>query len=190
MRALFYSIVSVALLSVNPAQAKRCRGVDMPERLEIDGKQLQLNGMGLREATILNIDVYVAGLYVEQRSSDGKKLASSETTKQVKLVLLRDVSRKDLAEQMGTYFRHAAGPDYDKLKQRFDRLSGWLPALQEGDTFSVTYRPGAGLTVRHGKKTLGTIAGADFARAIFSIWLGDKPPNEGLKLGLLGGACG
>ena len=23
-----------------------------------------------------------------------------------------------------------------------------------------------------------------------SIWLGDKPPNEGLKQGMLGGACG
>ena len=190
MRPLFFSILSVALLGSGTAEARQCRGVDMPDRLEIDGKQLQLNGMGLREATWLNIDVYVAGLYVEQRSSDGKKIASSETTKRVLLVLLRDVSHEDLAEQLGTYFRYAAGRDYDKLKARFERLSGWLPTLHEGDTFSVTYRPGDGLEVRHGKKKLGTIAGADFARAIFSIWLGDKPPNQGLKVGLLGGACG
>jgi hypothetical protein len=190
MRRLFLSIVSSALLSAGPAQARQCRGVDMPERLNIDGKPLQLNGVGLREATLLNIDVYVAGLYVEQRSSDGKKIAGSESTKQVKLVLLREVSREDLAVQLGTYFRHAAGRDYDKLKARFQRLSGWLPTLHEGDTFSVTYRPGDGLEVRHGKKKLGTIPGADFARAIFSIWLGDKPPNEGLKRGMLGGSCG
>ena len=190
MWRLFLSILTCCLLTADPAQAKQCRGVDMPDRLDIDGKQLQLNGMGLREATLLNIDVYVAGLYVEQRSSDGKKIAASESMKQVKLVLLRDVSHQDLAEQLGTYFRYAAGRDYDKLKARFERLSAWLPTLHEGDSFSVTYRPGDGLEVRHGKKKLGTIAGADFARAIFSIWLGDKPPNEGLKVGMLGGACG
>jgi len=149
-----------------------------------------LNGMGLREATLLGIDVYVAGLYLEQRSSDGKKIAGAESLKLVKMTFLRDVSREDMAEQMGTYFRHAAGKDYDKLKPRFERLSSWLPTLREGDTFTVTYRPGDGLEVRHGGKKLGTIPGADFARAIFSIWLGDKPPNQGLKIGLLGGPCG
>jgi Chalcone isomerase-like len=35
----------------------------------------------------------------------------------------------------------------------------------------------------------GTIKGDDFAKAFFSIWLGD-PPNPELKSGLLGGACG
>jgi hypothetical protein len=36
----------------------------------------------------------------------------------------------------------------------------------------------------------GTIAGDDFGRALFSIWLGSRPPNPGLKAGLLGGGCG
>jgi hypothetical protein len=35
-----------------------------------------------------------------------------------------------------------------------------------------------------------TIEGADFARALFLIWLGKHPPNAGLKKGLLGGECG
>lgn len=32
----------------------------------------------------------------------------------------------------------------------------------------------------------GTIEGADFASALFSIWLGSDPADEGLKNGLLG----
>jgi len=36
----------------------------------------------------------------------------------------------------------------------------------------------------------GTIAGDDFARALFAIWLGARPPNAELKTGLLGGPCG
>lgn len=77
-----------------------------------------------------------------------------------------------------------------KLAPRFERLKGWIPNLREGDGFVITYRPGGALEVRHGDKLLGSIDGADFATAIFSIGLGDHPPNEGLRTGLLGGKCG
>ena len=184
------SLTGAALLTSSLGHAKQCAGVSMPPQLLIDGKELHLNGMGLREATILGIDVYVAGLYLEQRSSDAPKIIDAESTKHVRLALLRNVSRSDLAEQLGTYFKHAAGQHYDKLKPRFERMASWLPTLHEGDTFSVTYRPGTGLEVRHGNRSLGTVPGADFARAIFGIWLGDRPPNRELKAGMLGGACG
>jgi hypothetical protein len=190
LRRNLLSLLALALFSASRAHAKQCAGVNMPAQLSIDGKDLQLNGMGLREATVLGIDVYVAGLYLEQRSSEAPKIIGSESIKHVRLVLLRDVSRADLADQLGTYFRLAAGKDYDKLKARFERMASLLPSLREGDTFSVTYRPAAGLEVRHGNKSLVTITGADFARTIFAIWLGDRPPNAGLKSGMLGGACG
>lgn len=32
----------------------------------------------------------------------------------------------------------------------------------------------------------GTIEGAEFRRALMSVWLGKKPPNKGLKEGILG----
>jgi hypothetical protein len=190
LRRHLLSLLAFSLFGASRALAKQCVGVSMPDALSIDGKELRLNGMGLREATLLGIDVYVAGLYLEQRSSDATKIIASESVKHVRLSLLRDVSREDLADQLGQYFRHAAGKDYDKLKARFERMASWLPTLREGDTFSVTYRPGAGLEVKHGSKSLGTIVGADYARTIFAIWLGDKPPNQGLKAGMLGGACG
>jgi hypothetical protein len=188
-RRLFMSGCLTLFFPTAAAHAKQCLSVSMPDQLDVDGKTLLLNGLGLREATVLNIDVYVAGLYLEQRSSSPRQIIEVESTKQVKLALLRDVSHQDLAEQLGSYFRHAAGRDYDKLKPRFDRMASWLPTLHEGDSFSVTYRPGGGLEVRHGAKRLGTIPGADFARAIFSIWLGAKPPNASLKRGILGGPC-
>jgi len=87
-------------------------------------------------------------------------------------------------------FRRAAGQTYPKLAARFERLKSWIPNLKSGDKFIVTYRPNLGLEVRHGAKALGSIDGADFATTLFSIWLGDHPPNEGLKTGLLGGPCG
>jgi hypothetical protein len=95
-----------------------------------------------------------------------------------------------MIESMENGFRGAAGADYEKLAPRFEKLKKVLPAPKSGDTFSITYQPGSGLDIRHGQKHLLRAAGADFARAIFLIWLGPKPPNKGLKAGLLGGRCG
>lgn len=178
------------LLASGGAQAAECAGVKMPDRATLDGKELVLNGMGVREATVFNVDVYVAGLYLERRSADGEKIASSEQAKQMRLTFVRNVDREDMVANLETGFRNGAGSEYAKLAARFEQLKKVVPRLKSGDSFFVSYRPGTGLEVRHGAKLLVNIPGADFAHAIFAIWLGKKPPNEGLKTGLLGGRCG
>jgi hypothetical protein len=178
------------LLASGSARAAECAHVKMPDKFALEGKELVLNGMGLREATVLNIDVYVAGLYLERRATDGEQIARSEQWKQMRLTFLRDVDREDMAANLEAGFRSSAGSDYEKFAPRFERLKKVVPQLKQGDTFFVTYRPGTGLEVRHGQRLLVKVPGADFARAIFLIWLGKKPPNEGLKTGLLGGRCG
>ena len=45
------------------------------------------------------------------------------------------------------------------------------------------YRPDVGIEVDMNGTAMGTITGDDFARALFSIWLGPHPPNEDLKAG-------
>src|SRR5262245_27464145 len=119
----------------------------MPDRTVIDGKNLVLNGMGVREATIFNVDVYVAGLYLEQRSSDGEKIARSEQLKQMRLTFVRNVDREDMVKNLEAGFRSGAGSDYEKLAPRFEQLKKVIPTLKVGDTFFATYRPGSGLEV-------------------------------------------
>ena len=60
-----------------PACAAELAGVVMPEQVTVDGKTLVLNGLGLREATFLRVDVYVAGLYLEEKSQDADKTQDS-----------------------------------------------------------------------------------------------------------------
>ena len=172
------------------AHAQACTGAKMPKRVKIDGKALQLNGVGLREATLFGVDVYVAGLYLERRSHNAEEILDSDTVKHVRITFVRDVGRQDITSELGMRFRDAAGRHHRKLKARLDCLLSWLPALHAGDTLMVTYRPGIGLEVRLGARKLGTVPGANFARTMFGIWLGDRPPNPGLKIGLLGGSCG
>lgn len=172
-----------------PVLARECEGVNMPDQVSVDGTKLLLNGMGVREATIFNVNVYVAGLYLQKRSNDGAKIAAAEEPKQMLLVFVRDVSKSDMAEAIQKGFTRAAGDGYGKLKLRVERLMAALPEFKKGDRFTLTYRPGKGVELKSSHASV-TIEGADFAQSLFSIWLGKNPPNAGLKRGLLGGSCG
>jgi|SRR6478609_7690395 len=83
------------LLLALPAGARDCEGVSMPDEVTVEGAKLVLNGMGLREATVFNVNVYVAGLYLLKKSSDGEKIAAAEEPKQIRIQFVRNVSKND-----------------------------------------------------------------------------------------------
>jgi len=176
------ALVIVGALAV-PASAGKLAGVTMPDSKTVAKKKLVLNGMGLREATVFNVDVYVAGLYLETRSSDAKAIISSEQVKQIHLRFVRDVDRDDMTDAWKEGFKKNGGK---ALKSQLSTLNSWMSGLDDGESMLFTYVPGTGTTVVVKGKTMGTIKGADFARVVFAIWLGPKPPNGGLKKGMLG----
>ena len=68
-------------------------------------------------------------------------------------------------------------------------LNGWMADVKSGEQVTFVYTPDMGVQVDVNGKIKGAIKGNDFAKAFFSIWLGD-PPNPELKSGMLGGTCG
>ena len=169
-----------------PAFARALAGVDLPDRITVDSKSLVLNGIGLREATWLRVDVYVAGLYLETRSSDPQAILGSEETKRLMMKFVRAVDRDALLKGWREGFDRSSGPSAAALGERIATFESWVADMPKGGTMSLTYRPGAGVQVEIQGETKGTVPGADFARALFGIWLGAHPPNPGLKEGLLG----
>jgi hypothetical protein len=178
-------ITTVVTTATATATAGERGGVTMPETLTVEGKDLVLNGMGIREATVFNVKVYVAGLYVEKKSQAPEDLIRSEQVKRLDLVFVRDVDKDDVVEAWQKGFKNN-GADLAKLKSRMDILAGWMPDMKKKDTLTFVYVPGTGVTVSLRGQQKGTIAGADFATALFSIWLGNDPADKGLKKGLLG----
>ncbi len=183
------SLVLASEASARPALAGECVGVSVPDAISVDGKLLVLNGMGLREATLFKIDVYVAALYLEHRSADAAAIVNGEETKQLRIRFKRSVSRNDMLENMRRGFVAGAGARWPELNERFNQLEAWMPALQSGDEFVITYRPNVGIDVQRGNLSLGPIAGKDYADVVLRVWLGDHPPSAELKRGLLGGPC-
>ncbi len=177
-------VVSLALAS--PAVAGELAGVTLPDQVTVEGKTLLLNGMGLREATFLKIDVYVAGLYLGEKSKDADAIVESDKTRRIVMKFVRHVGRKDLVKAWTEGFDKNAGKDRAGLEERLATLNAWMVDIAKGDTLTFTYAPGKGLEGEVRGQSKGTIAGADFARVFFRIWLGPAPPNPGLKAGLLG----
>jgi chalcone isomerase-like protein len=177
------------VLSVGPVSGKECHGVNVPEQTTVQASPLTLNGLGLRQATMLKVNVYVAALYVAQQSADANAILAANTPKQIVLHFVRNVDSKDLKEAWEEGFENNAKAQMPALKERIEQLQAWMVDMKSGQTLTFTHKPGAGIEVDSNGTVKGTIAGDDFAKAFLAIWLGAKPPNPGLKAGLLGGPC-
>jgi hypothetical protein len=186
MRKTTVLALTAAIAMAAPAWAKEFAGVSMPDTITIDGKALSLNGLGLREATFLKIDVYVAGLYLEKTNSDPEAILASGDAKQLKMRFLRGVSRKDVVGSWKEGVAKNAGAAAGAVQDRFEKLYAAMTDVAEGDDLILTEMPGKGVTATLKGKDLVTLAGEDFARVLWSIWLGKTPPNPELKQGLLG----
>jgi hypothetical protein len=179
--------IPILVLCLAPlALAAEKEGVRLPDTVTVGDKTLVLNGLGVREATVFNVNVYVAGLYLEAKTKNPADIIGSDAkAKRLDLVFVRDVDKGDITKAWREGFENNGG-DMKALGSRLGQLNAWMEDLKERDVLSFTYVPDTGVTVSVKGKTKGTIGGADFARALFSIWLGPKPPNSGLKKGLLG----
>jgi len=184
-------LVALALtLGVGTAYGKECEGIAFPDQVPIEQGTLQLNGLGLRQATLFKVDVYVAALYLPQTSSDAEAILALDAPKQIVLHFVRDVDREDLIEGWDEGFRNNVTGVSAALRPRIESFKGMMADIKAGEQLGLRYTPGAGTQVSVKGTAQGTIAGADFARALYAIWLGQNPPNPDLKAGLLGGTCG
>lgn len=177
-------LIFIALFARTAAAGERA-GVTLADAITVEGKPLVLNGLGVRKATIFRVKVYVAGLYLERRSHNAADIIRSEQVKRLDVVMLRSVDRDDAVDAWRESLKRN-GADMVKLKARFDQLASWISDMAEHDALSFLYVPGTGVTMFVKGQRKGTIAGADFASALFSIWLGPDPADEALKNGLLG----
>jgi hypothetical protein len=182
IRRAMLVLLTVALLGAT-ARAGELAGVTMPDTLSAGGKTLKLNGLGLRKKSI--VKVYVGGLYVETLTQDPEKVLAADEGKAIRMHYVRSLSKKQITDGFQEGFE-ANARDKAGQKAAFDQMLALIPDVKEGDTLTFIYLPGKGTVVQSGNKDLGTFEGKGFADAVFSIWLGPKPPTEDLRKGMLG----
>jgi hypothetical protein len=161
-------------------------GVTLPREVTVAGRTLVLNGLGLRKKFV--VKVYVAGLYLPERSSDAEAILAADEPRHMVLEFLRGVSNDQMC---GAFYDGLEDntPDHSEaLKAQFDEACAMMPEkIEKGDQLVFTYVPGTGTTIAVKGEARGTIPGKEFADALFRAWLGPKPgPGEGTKKDLLG----
>jgi hypothetical protein len=164
--------------------AAELEGVTMADSVIVDGKTLALNGQGLRKKFVFK--VYVAGLYVEQKSKSGEAILAADATRRVDMKMLRALDKKAIVEAIRGGFEKNAGDTMPALKDRLDKFATMIPDVKEGETLTVVYVPGKGTSVEGAKGQSYLAEGKDFADALFSVWVGKAPVDDTLKKGMLG----
>ena len=186
----FVVVVSAPVFGGAPALGAECLKVTFSDSAKVAGTDLVLNGLGIRKATILAVKVYVAGLYLPQKSGDAGKIVGAKQPWQLVLRFVHDVDASDMRDAFEEGFKKNAGDKLAALHPRIEALNArMVDDFKKGQYLSFTNDAAKGVTVDVNGAAGTAIEGADFASALLSIWIGHEPPNGDLKSGLLGGQC-
>jgi hypothetical protein len=178
------AVITFVLTSMISLHAGSLAGVTLPDSAQLGGKTLVLNGMGIRSKMM--VKVYVAGLYLEQKTSDPNAIIKSDAPKQIVMKFLHGASKSQMTDAFDESFKDNSPDAVKTMKPDIDRLLAALDPVNSGDTMVFTYVPGTGSTLTMNGKEKLTIAGPAFGQVLMSVWFGPKPPTADLKTGMLG----
>ncbi|KIO54082.1 chalcone isomerase family protein [Flavobacterium hibernum] len=180
-------LLSLQFSTISAQTQLEVNGVTVPRKIEFQGKSLQLNGAGGRSKMWL--EVYVQALYLSQLSQDPQFIIDSDTEMAIRIEITSSmVSSNKLTKAMNTGFEKSAGSNLAQLRPRIEEFKTFLSdAITEKDVFILAYNPlDQTINVYKNETLKGKINGFDFKKALFGIWLSDKPVDETLKKHLLG----
>ena len=147
MRILLSLLLALALSA--PAFAGTLAGVTLPDKAEVEGQTLVLNGMGLRKKFV--IKVYVGGLYLAQREKSAQKVLSGDAPFRMVMHFLYDVSKEQMCEAWEEGLAANTPKASAEVKKNFSTLCAWMDGVGEGQKLALTYVPGKGTLVEVGE---------------------------------------
>ncbi len=182
-------VVLPALLALTlavPAGAGTLADVNLPDKADVGGKSLVLNGMGLRKKFV--VKVYVGGLYLPQKEKSAAKVLGADAPRRMVLSFIYDVSKDQMCEAWDEGLEANTPNASAEVQKNFKTLCSWMDGVGKGQKLVLTYVPGEGTHVEVGGKVKGTLPGKPTADAILSTWIGQDPaPGADFKKAVLGG---
>jgi hypothetical protein len=181
--------LALALLLAAPPVARAAgpvliEGVEFAASRSVAGADLVLHRAALLRWKYL-FDVYVAALYLAPGVRPERVLA--DTPKRLEIQYFYGFSAEDFVRSTHAGIAANVAPAaLEALRERIDALGRLYLPVEPGDRYALSYVPGAGTELALNGRVLGRVDGADFAAAVFSIWLGPSPIDETLKRDLLG----
>jgi Chalcone isomerase-like len=159
-----------------------------PKQIQVEGVKLSLNGFGTRYKAIFK--VYDMGLYTTTKVNTLQEAISAPGPKKMQFIALRDISTTEIGQLFYRGIKENATPEQN-LKHsmsalRMSEIASSKAKILSGETFSMEFVPGKGLTFFLMDKPQGQpIGDAEFFSMVLSIWLGSVPADFMLKDALL-----
>ncbi len=182
-----FLMVCLSMLLTLPALAAEVGGVKLDDKVSLSGKELVLNGAGIRSKFVFK--VYVASLYLPAKVGDLAGVLAANP-RRVQLNLLRDLPADDLAGALVDGIKETSTSEQAAaVKPQTDQLLSIMKSVGQAKTGDIVTMDfvGAETLVAFNGQTKGKIAGEPLNAALMRIWLADKPVQADLRKAMLGG---
>ncbi|MBC98686.1 MAG: hypothetical protein CME63_13130 [Halobacteriovoraceae bacterium] len=164
------SLILSLFLFISHSFAAKKADVELPDNMNLAGKELVLNGIGIRRATIFNVKVYVGGLYVLKKSQDANEIINAENPKHITMKFVRSVDAEDLQDAWLEGFKAAVSEENRKpMMEAFKKFNATMKDVEEGDSILINFLDqGVQVSVKGQKHPF--IGDKAFSKALLSIW--------------------
>ena len=181
------SLVLFAAMSLQTF-ALEIRGVDVPEtRTTGAGDELVLNGAGVRKKLMFKL--YVGALYLAEQNSDAEAIIAAKDPMMIELhIISSKINSENMTSATLEGFENATGGATEAISEEIQQfLRAFSAPIKKGDKFTICYNPEMGVNIGKNDEKIDSIADTPgFKKALFGIWLSDKPAQQTLKAAMLG----
>lgn len=169
----------------NFSHSAELEGFKFSDEIKIENEMLSLNGLAIRSATIFNIKILVAGLYLAKKSVKPELIFKSPSPKQIQIRFIKSLSSERISKMWTEQLLKRCLDNCTPLKEQAIQLGKLMIDIKSGDSLIFTFFKNY-VKVTLSNNSSGIIEGEIFSNALLSLWIGDKPLDEKLKYGLLG----
>jgi hypothetical protein len=169
------------------AVAAELHGIQIPDEQSIGGSRLVLNGVALRTYSFLHIAVYVAGLYLEYRTSDPDAIINAKGPKLLHFVFARHIDAESARKSWRESFDSNCRAPCALPPGSIEKFLAGVPEMHKGDTSDFVFTA-KGLAITMNGRPVGQIQDPTFVRIILATFIGPHPTSAPVKTELLGAA--
>jgi hypothetical protein len=181
---LSFVLLMLSSKSMVYAQTVKVYGTSFDKKMMVLEYPLQLKGTALLRYLVF-IEAYAGALYLPKDISGEQAL--NDIPRHLVLDYRVGIQAKKFGEATTIKIKDSVNSEvYNRLASKVDQLNQLYRNVTPGDRYTLTYIPGKGTTLAYNTIPLGTIEGREFSTALFSIWIGESPIDEGFRDRLLG----
>ena len=173
-------LIFLSFFSLTPINA-----AEIPSDMQYQDTKLILNGHGTR--TMFFAKIYESGLYLESANTNAEEIISQDSVMGIRLEVISSMlTSEKMKNALNEALIKSTNDNTQPIVSQISQLMATINDVEVGDVYEFIYLPESGIDVIKNTKHLDTVAGLDFKKAFFGIWISNNPVQKSLKKAMLG----